>query len=139
MVPSIVRSRKWFNATTFSRSLAHKNLIIPEPICLSNNVNDQAVSFVILRYESFATWNLVFWPFSYRNLPVSQRVFNYPLSRTRRMIECKFGILANEWRIFHRATDTSLDFSEFIIKACCILHMFENMTDILCRLYEWPL
>jgi len=51
-----------------------------------------------------------------------RKMFNRRLSRARRVIECAFGLLANKWRIFHRAID--VDFVDQIIKACCVLHNF---------------
>ena len=45
------------------------------------------------------------------------------------MVECAFGILANKWRIFHRPLDTNQEFSDSIIKACCVLHNFVRCND----------
>lgn len=55
--------------------------------------------------------------------------FNYRLSRTRRYIECKFGILSNKRMIFHRPINVKLDLAENIIKACCILHNFVRIKN----------
>jgi len=45
------------------------------------------------------------------------------------MVECAFGILANKWRIFHRPLDVTPQFSDSIVKACCILHNFIRRND----------
>lgn len=95
-------------------------LNIPEKKPLPNDENGK----VLVGDEAFALSKFVLRPYPSRNLPVKQRIFNYRLSRARRMIECTFGILANKWRILHRPLDTNLEFTDFIIKACCMLHNF---------------
>ncbi|KAL1277301.1 hypothetical protein QQF64_023974 [Cirrhinus molitorella] len=39
-------------------------------------------------------------PYPFRQLDHSQRVYNYHLSRARRVVENAFGILANRFRVF---------------------------------------
>ena len=57
--------------------------------------------------------------------PEEQRVFNYRLSRARRVVENAFGILANRFRVFLTTIniqDTAK--VEDIVLACCALHNF---------------
>lgn len=58
------------------------------------------------------------------------------------MVECAFGIMANKWRILHRALDVELSFCDSIVKTCCILHNFVRERDGVIfedTLYECPL
>ena len=67
-------------------------------------------------------------------------IYNYRLSRTRRIAKCAFGILANKWRIFHRPIDVKPDFRD-IIKYCCVLHNYARKNDGIQfddTLYECP-
>lgn len=131
-----------FKQSTFSRLLVENELNIPEEKPLPNDEKGKAMPFVLVGDEAFALSKFVLRPYPSRNLSVKQRIFNYRLSRARRMIECTFGILANKWRIFHRPLDTNLEFSDFIIKACCMLHNFVRKHDNLNfedTLYECPL
>ncbi|GBL93448.1 hypothetical protein AVEN_59657-1 [Araneus ventricosus] len=55
-------------------------------------------------------------PYSAKKLTWQQRVYNYRLSRTRRFVECGFGILANKWLILHRPIDVSIDMAGIIFE-----------------------
>lgn len=85
--------------------------------------------FVFVGDEAFSLSESVLRPYAKKNLTCLKRIFNYRLCRARRMVECTFGILANKWRIFHRPLDTNPEFSDSIIKACCVLHNFVRCND----------
>ena len=44
-------------------------------------------------------------------------------------MECAFGILSNEWRIFQLPLNVSPDFAVDILKACVVLHNFVREKD----------
>ena len=58
-----------------------------------------------------------------------KRVFNYRLSHARRMVECTFGILAAQWRIYRRVLGVSPQVAESVVKATCVLHNFLRWGD----------
>ena len=68
-------------------------------------------------------------PYCSKNLDVAGRIYNYTLTRARRMLECAFGIVCNKWRIFHCAINVCPDFCDAIVKTCCILHNFVRQRD----------
>lgn len=61
-------------------------------------------------------------PFSKRNLSVKERIFNYRLSRARRIVENAFGILVSKFRIFERPIALSPEKVTSIVKTSAALH-----------------
>ena len=60
--------------------------------------------------------------YSQHGLTAEKRVFNYHLSRTRRIAENAFGILSIRFRIFMTPINRSPEKVETITLACCALH-----------------
>ena len=58
-----------------------------------------------------------------------ERVFNYHLSRARRVIENCSGILAARWRIFSTPTEASVVNAERYTMACIALHNYLRQTN----------
>ena len=51
-------------------------------------------------------------------------VFNYRLSRARRIVECAFGILVQCFRVFDRRMYLSDENATIVTKACTVLHNY---------------
>ncbi|XDV44729.1 hypothetical protein PO909_012969 [Leuciscus waleckii] len=96
-----------------------------------------ALPFVIVADEAFP-----------RRLPDDQRVFNYRLSRARRIVENAFGILSQCWRVYQHRLQVAPETADSIVKATCILHNFlrrangnhgaERMRDTFRRYFNSP-
>ncbi|KAB0790311.1 hypothetical protein PPYR_15349, partial [Photinus pyralis] len=67
------------------------------------------VPFVILADATFTLKKNIMKPFPFRNLFYEKKVFNYRLSRGRRVVENAFGILANRFRVFRTTIDLTHD------------------------------
>ena len=61
-------------------------------------------------------------PYSKRNLNDDERIFNYRLSRARRVVENAFGILANRFQVLLTTMRHKPSTVKVIVKACIVLH-----------------
>lgn len=131
-----------FKNSNFGQRLEMGQLKLPPNKQLPGDVDGPKMPFVLVGDEAFALSDHVLRPYARKNLSQAKRVFNYRLTRARRMVECAFGILANKWRIFHRPIDVKPDFCDIIIKACCVLHNYVRQRDGVSfddTLYECPI
>ena len=62
-------------------------------------LSDVELPFLILGDEAYPLLSYLMRPYPRRHLTESWRLFNYRLSRGRRVVESAFGILAGKWRI----------------------------------------
>lgn len=53
-----------------------------------------------------------------------ERIFNYRLSRARRVVENAFGILSNRFRVFARPIALGPEKVHKITPTCCALHNY---------------
>lgn len=113
-----------FNRSTLYAAIENKKLNIPPPRNLPHT--NIKTPFVILADDAFALKTYLLKPFNFRDQVYSQRIFNYRLSRARRMVESTFGIMASKFRLLR----TTIDLSESNVKFC---------TLAICALHNWLL
>ena len=63
-------------------------------------VNGVIAPYVFVGDDAFALKKFMMKPYPQQNLTADKKVYNYRHSRSRRISENLFGILANRWRIF---------------------------------------
>ena len=97
-------------------------LNIPGPRPLPGRVH--AVPFVVVGDDAFPLRHNFMKPYPLRNLSSEQRVFNYRLSRARRIVENLFGIFANRFRVFRSPVNLCPSKVEEIVLASCVLHNY---------------
>ncbi|XP_030746956.1 protein ALP1-like [Sitophilus oryzae] len=117
-----------FQHTTFFKMMVNRQLQIPQPSPL-HSAGIKNFPFVFVADEAFGLPEYVMRPYAGHNLPEKKRIFNYRLTLARRYVECAFGILANKWRILHRALNVRKEFAKDIVKACIILHNLVRIKD----------
>lgn len=105
--------------TGFYTKLLNKSLNLPP-----NSANKANLNFVFVADDAFALHENVLKPYPQRQLTYDQRIFNYRLSRARRIVENAFGILSSRFRIFHTEINLKPEKIDFIVLAACALHNF---------------
>ena len=61
-------------------------------------------------------------PFARNALKNERCIFNCRLARARRVVENAFGILANQWRLYHCHIYLNPDNATTVVKATAVLH-----------------
>ena len=111
-----------FKNCALSTALEEKTLNIPPPKPLPGR--DVLVPYMIVADDAFPLKEYIQKPYSQIGLTKEKRIFNYRLSRARRIVENTFGILANRFRIFMSPIALDPKKVESIVMACCSLHNF---------------
>lgn len=85
-------------------------------------LGESPFNYVFVGDEAFALRPDFLKPYNQRELDNEKRIYNYRLSRARRVVENAFGILANRFRIFHTSINLKVENIEKVVLACCALH-----------------
>ena len=112
-----------FNNLTLSKALANNSLNLPEPEAFAGVPN---LPYTVVADDAIALKSYIMKPYAMRRLTKDQNVFNYRLSRARRVLENAFGILRSRFRIFEKAIHLAPHKVEKIVMAACCLHNFSH-------------
>ncbi|XP_044764699.1 putative nuclease HARBI1 isoform X1 [Coccinella septempunctata] len=80
--------------------------------------------YVFVGDEAFPLTTNLMRAYPQSKLSESRRLYNYRLSRARRVVENAFGILAARFRIFRRPFECRVELVDKIVKATCVLHNY---------------
>lgn len=110
--------------TKFYKKLIANELSLPGNSPLPNSNNDTPIPRVFVADDAFGLSRNIMKPFSKKNLSQDEIIFNYRLSRARRVVENAFGILCSRFRIFLTTINLKPKTVEYIVLASCVLHNF---------------
>jgi hypothetical protein len=116
------RMEELLRILNFTKNYCMKNSSLPLPRNPDNSTSD--LTYVFVGNEAFALRKDLLKPFSPKQLTNERRVFNYRLSRARRVIENTFGIMASRFRVFRTEINLKLGRIETVVLSCCVLHNF---------------
>lgn len=109
--------------TRFFEKLDENRLHIPG----AENVNNSnaKLPYVIVADDAFPLRTDMLKPFRQSQLTtVERKIYNYRLSRARRIVENCFGIMASRFRIFQTHINLEPDNITSVVMAACALHNF---------------
>lgn len=111
-----------FAKSNLGKALERGTLSVPTDAPLPGT--DTPTHYVILGDEAFPLKPYLMRPYPGRNLDVSKKIFNYRLSRGRRVVENAFGLLAQKFRIYFRPIQAKPENVDHMILSTLILHNF---------------
>lgn len=115
--------------SSFYKRLKSDRLNLPGPTALpGTNVR---APHVFLGDSGFGLSPYIMKPYPFTNITREQRIFNYRLSRARRVVENAFGILASRFRIFQQTIGINVDNVHLLVLACCALHNYLSQKNAL--------
>lgn len=109
-------------STSFLEKLNNHELKIPRQETCSGSLIE--LPYVFVGDEAFALRADFLKPYSQKTLNREQRIFNYRLSRARRIVENVFGIMSSRFRIFNTNINLKLERIDLVVLTCCVLHNF---------------
>lgn len=113
---SIWRDRK------LREDIASGKLNIPPPKSWTNDYIDHP--YVIIADDAFPLTDCLLKSYVHRKLTQEQLIYNYRLSRARRVVENALGIMASRFRVLHTTINRDPDFVTSMCLAIAALHNF---------------
>jgi hypothetical protein len=109
-----------FNDSDLKRGIESGKIRLPPPEPLPGD--DKDVPYFIIGDDAFGLKTWMMKPFGSQMLPHDERIFNYRLSRARRVVENTFGILSSRWRCLLTTLLQNPETVRTIVMACVTLH-----------------
>jgi hypothetical protein len=109
-----------WNSSDLKAAIDDGTVNVPPPEALPWDTVD--IPYFIIGDDAFALRPHMQKPYAHRGLSREERIFNYRLSRARRVVENAFGILANRFQVLMTTMQHTPANVRLITTACCVLH-----------------
>ena len=107
----------------FGKALRCHELDLPQESRIGGS--EHSLPFVFVGDEAFPLMENLMRPFPKNQLQEEKRkIFNYRLSRARRLVESTFGILSARWRVFLKPFEINVENVDKAVKATVVLHNY---------------
>ena len=104
-----------FDGSSLQRALACRSDVFPPTPCPGDDRPFSAD-------DAFLLQDIIMKPFSYKDMLYARRIYNYRLSRARRVVENAFGILTNKFPVFITKIALEPEKVTKLVLAACALH-----------------
>ena len=111
-----------YNESTLKKVVLNNMVNLPPPATIEGIASK--INVHIVGDDAFAMDKNLMKPYPHKSLDKEKRIFNYRLSRARRVVENAFGILTNRWRVFLTRIKLCPDKVTYLVPAACCLHNF---------------
>jgi len=111
-----------FNHSRIGRKFEQGLLNFPPPACLPGS--SICMPYYFVADDAFPLKVSLIKPYPGRNLPDDKQLFNFRLSRGRRVVENAFGILAVRWQVFYKTLYCGPEMAVLVVQAAVVLHNF---------------
>lgn len=112
-----------FSSSHLGMAINDGALNLPSPRRL-DQVSNKLYPYVFVGDDAFPMKPCLLKPYPGQQLSIEERVFNYRLSRARRIVENAFGIATARFRVFRRPICAHVDTANAVTKAIVVLHNY---------------
>ena len=114
-----------YNDSELIDCISDGSIGFPAPAPLPHD--DQDTPYFLLGDDAFGLRTYMMKPFAARNLTKEQRIYNYRITRGRRIVENAYGILAQRWQVLLGTMQQNSETARLIVQACVCLHNLMQM------------
>lgn len=108
--------------SSLKSALDHGRLNIPVPKPLTHEPQGRSFPFTFIGDAAFGLGINMMRAFPGENRDIAERVFDYRLSRARRVVENVFGLLSSRFQVLDSGMRIHPDKVVKVVKATCVLH-----------------